>query len=161
MHTRRGRSPKVVPWAQRRAQYLARFIPEPLLASPERVAVNLAAVVLGVAALWPPPGGVADQWPTWFRVEWSLGMALAGLAGLYGTWTSYRPAERLGAGLFALCATAYAAQASYSFGITVISTVTLFGLLVVAQLLRLIRSLAASGLIARRIQKETAQRLER
>lgn len=141
------------PFAQRAALRLAKHVPEPLLAYPERVVVNLAAIIMGIAALWPPRGGVADLWPDWFAYEWSAAMVIAGLAALHGTWTGYRPSERLGAGLFAVGAAVFAVTAAVYFGFSATATATLFGLLSLAKLIRLVRSLAVSAQITTAIRE--------
>src|SRR4051794_30217883 len=109
------------PWAQRKALKLARALPTwtlPFLDNPERVCINLAAIVLGVVGVFSPPeGGVLDEWPYWLQLEWSAAITVAGVAALHGTWTGYRPSERLGAGLFTLCAVMFAIGTAFRFGI--------------------------------------------
>jgi hypothetical protein len=146
-----GDSPKKVPWAQRVAVRVSLHIPEPLLAGPERVFINLAAILMGLTAFGPPKGSVPAEWPVWFQVEWGVAMVVAGLAALHGTWTNYRPSERLGAGLFAICALVYAVTA-IDLGRRGTFVFVIFGALSVAKVVRIIRSLAASGQIATRQQ---------
>jgi presenilin-like A22 family membrane protease len=141
-----------VPRGQRIALRLSRHLPEPLLAQPERIFINVAAILLGLAALVPPPGGIADQWPYWFRLEWAGAMVLAGVAAVHGTWTGYRPTERLGAGLFSLGAAAYGLQAAITYDWGATGTVLIFVFLSLAKALRVIRSLAVTASITESIR---------
>lgn len=141
-----------MPWLQRKALQVSRYVPEPLLAQPERVFINLAAILLGVSALWPPPGSVADHWPSWFRLEWALAMVVGGAAALHGTWTGYPLTERLGAGLFACAALAFGSQAWLSFGWAGTGTTMIFVALASAKCLRIMRSLATTAIIAQSLR---------
>jgi hypothetical protein len=109
------------------------------------VFINLAALVLGVAGLIPPEGGILDSWPPWLQYLWSVSILIGGTAALQGTWTGYRPAERLGAGLFAVCALMFAVGAFVQVGVAATGTITIFTFLCVAKTLRVIRSLAVSA----------------
>lgn len=137
------------PWAQRKALKLARALPTwmlPFLDNPERVCINLAAIVLGaVGVLSPPEHGVLDEWPYWLQLEWSAAITVAGVAALHGTWTGYRPSERLGAGLFAACAVMFAIGTVFRFGAPATGTIILFAFLALAKVFRVLRSLAISA----------------
>lgn len=137
-----------MPWLHRVALRLSLRVPEPLLAQPERVFINVAAIVLGFAALWPPPDSIASVWPDWFRLEWAAAMILGGMAALHGTWTGYRLTERLGAALFACGAAVWAVQAWLLFGLAALGPVLIFAFLAAAKTLRVLRSLATSAVIA-------------
>lgn len=157
----RRRRVRMLPLAQRVAGRIAVHIPEQLLAEPERFLLNAAAVLLGVAALADPhPGTIVARWPMWFQLEWAVAMIIAGFAALHGAWTGYRPSERLGAGLYALCALAYCATAALR-GWSGIFIALIFGGIAVAKALRVIRSLAASGTMVRYLYREERAAKER
>lgn len=79
------------------AQRIAGLLPEPLLAAPERVLLNVAVVLIAVSALWPPPGSLVDSWPRWLLFEWIGLMVIGGTFNLYAMWTGNRMTERVGA----------------------------------------------------------------
>jgi hypothetical protein len=118
----------------------------PILDNPERVCINAAALILGLVGLVSPPEhGVLDEWPYWLQLEWSASIVVAGVAALHGTWTGYRPSERLGAGLFTCCAVMFAIGTAFRFGVPATGTIVLFGFLALAKVFRIIRSLAISA----------------
>lgn len=121
---------------------VAKRLPEPLLASPERIFVNVAAILIGCAGLWPPPGSPVDAWPQVVQYEWAVSMMVGGYAALHGAWTGYRRSERLGAALFAFCAFQFAIQVVHLAGLRGLVTTTLFVLLAAAKVVRIIRSVA-------------------
>jgi hypothetical protein len=130
--TRRGR---VILW-------VVGLIPTPVLASPERVLLYLCCVFVGMAALWPPPGSLVDQWPDWAQYEWSVTMVLGGVASLVCQWTDSRFLERFGAAAVALAAVIYAWSLAAHSGLARTFTVAIFVSMGVAALIRYLRSTA-------------------
>lgn len=76
---------------------LAGHLPEPLLAAPERVLVNLAVVLIGASSLVPPPGSVIEAMPMFLRINFAFLYIIGGVCGLHGHWTDTRFTERVGA----------------------------------------------------------------
>lgn len=72
---------------QRRVDRLATLLPEPVAAAPERVLINGACFLIGLAALVAErPGSLLELWPSWIAIEWAVVMMCGGLAALVGYW---------------------------------------------------------------------------
>lgn len=72
---------------ERLIRSIAEALPRPLAAAPERVLINFACILIGVAGLVAErPGSLLTLWPWWVAVEWALVMAGGGLAALVGYW---------------------------------------------------------------------------
>lgn len=121
--------------------WLVDLIPDPVLASPERVLMSVAVLLIGISAFVPPPGSIVDLWPTWAQYEWAINMILAGSAGLATLWTGSRLQERFGA-LATMLGSGVYAFALVGHGTSRTISALIFGLLAVAGLIRYIRSTA-------------------
>lgn len=72
---------------ERAALWLSGHIPRQILAAPERVLINFACILIGLAALVAErPGSLLELWPWWIAAEWAVVMAAGGLAVLLGYW---------------------------------------------------------------------------
>lgn len=122
---------------------MAEGLPLPLLANPERIFLNAAAVLIGALALIPPPGSIIGLWPKGFAFCWSMVMIVAGLSAVHGAWTDYRRTERFGALLFAFGSFTFGASA-FVYGWRGSLVGVLFIFLAFAKVVRWVRSKAAS-----------------
>jgi hypothetical protein len=102
-------------WTERLALRALRFIPRMIADAPERVLINFAAILIGLAGLLTPisPASLLARWPHWLIIEWSLSMLFGGLAALIGLGTRRWSLERLGVSLLGL------ATAFYGFNLIV------------------------------------------
>lgn len=123
-------------------QRLADRLPEPLLANPERVALNVAAVVIGLAAMIPPPGSSLDRMADWLATAVGALFIAGGCLSLHASWTGTRYTERVGALAYALACIIYVAQLLYQNGSSATAPAVIFGGVAVAKLLRWVRSVA-------------------
>lgn len=122
---------------------IADRLPEPLLASPERVLLNVAAVVIGAASYWPPAGSViATEWYDEVRWSWGGIMVLAGLFSLHGMFSDDPVTERTGALALMVGSWMYATTLAVVTGWGGIVPILIFYGIGVAKLIRLIRSTA-------------------
>jgi uncharacterized membrane protein HdeD (DUF308 family) len=72
-------------------------LPFPLAKTPERVLINLACSMLGLAALLRVrPDSILATFPWWVAYEWGAFMFLGGIFALYGYWRERMSIERLG-----------------------------------------------------------------
>ncbi len=139
---------------ERVALWMAAHIPLPILASPERVLINFACIVLGVAALASErPDSLLALWPWWIAVEWALIMAGGGLAALVGYWLRqgadgskwdlWLSLERVGYLAIFLASTLYGVGALVVFGWQGLSAGIVYLGIALAKLLRLTTSTSA------------------
>ena len=83
-------------------RWAATLLPEPMAVAPERVLINGACVLIGLASLLQQqPGSLHAIWPQGAVVSWSVLMLAGGLSALLGYWNYphrnwSRPVERLG-----------------------------------------------------------------
>ena len=117
-------------------------IPTPILANPERVLLYVACVFVGLAALWPPPGSLMDQWPDWAQYEWSVTMVLGGVCSLATQWNDSRFLERFGAAAVGLAASIYAWSLALQSGLPRTFTIAIFVSMAIAAVIRYLRSTA-------------------
>lgn len=83
-----------------------RWLPLHLVATPERVILNVAFLFVGLAAIISQdPTSVLARLPAWMLLSFSVGMGAGGFLVLYGLFRRKRSAERLGylMVLFACC----------------------------------------------------------
>lgn len=98
-------------------RWLVNHIPEPILASPERVLINFACILIGSAALLGArPGSLLALWPWWISYEWALAMLIGGGCALVGFWREKRPLARLGYMLIGFSALVYGVGVIVVFG---------------------------------------------
>lgn len=76
-------------------------LPAPLAAAPERVLINCACILIGLAGLFAPaPRSLLVVWPHWVAFEWAAVMVAGGAAALLGYWHQpsprWGPVERVG-----------------------------------------------------------------
>lgn len=110
---------------ERAVLWVAGHIPQPILAAPERVLINVACVLIGATALVAErPGSLLELWPAGFPETWALTIALGGTAALVGhfagdraarhTWAT--PVERLGYLLILIASVVYGVGVFVEFG---------------------------------------------
>lgn len=122
---------------------IADRLPEPLLAAPERVFLNVAVALIGAAAFWPPVGSViTDNWYNEVRWSWGGIMVLAGLFSLHGMFRDDPVTERTGALALLVGSWMYATTLAVVNGWGGIVPILIFYGIGVAKLIRLIRSTA-------------------
>jgi len=136
---------------ERIALWLSARIPQPLLAAPERVLINVACVLIGAAALVAErPGSLLQVWPWWVAAEWAVIMASGGLAVLVGywmrqssQWALWVSLERVGYLAILLAAALYGVGVIVVFGWSGFFSGAIYLGIAAAKLIRLITSTAA------------------
>jgi len=114
-------------------------IPRPLAENPERVLVNVACVLIGIAGLASiRPGSLLALWPLWVSYAWSAVMLTGGLCGLVGYWRGKLPLQRLGMMLIAMACFTYAIALLTVFVGTGFFPAMIFIALGVAKVIRLL-----------------------
>jgi hypothetical protein len=119
---------------------LLTFLPSIVLHAPERVALKVACVIIGVISLWrpPPAGSIAAISPRHIVVEWSIGFIVGGVLTLVGMYLRRGVIERAGLAFFAFGSVWFAAAAivwGRGFAVAVI-----FSMIAAASLIRLVLS---------------------
>ena len=132
---------------------LAGLIPHPILANPERILINVACVLIGIAALWPPPDSLFAVWGPEFAIFWGTSIIVGGIAGIAGHITGYRPFDRLGALAVGGASFVFSGGLLWEFGFARISTAIIFFCLGVAKLVRLLRSISIRVAIERHLRE--------
>lgn len=123
---------------------LSSFVPYAALAQPERVALNIAFILLGMTSLLPGnASGVLASWPYLFGMCWAALMILGGAASIHSVTTGSRASERLG------CVCVIAGCLIYAYGVLEVNgwrrgglIAVLFIVLAGSKATRLLRSLA-------------------
>lgn len=141
------RGPDVIPIGRghhRWVIWVASKIPQRLLAAPDRVLINFALLLIGFQAFsMQRVGTPLGDWPNWLRVEWAIGMTLAGMLTLYGHWVRQRIPERVGNGLAIIGCLLYSAQILLDFhGQRGTVSAVIFIFIAIAKGVWLIRSIA-------------------
>jgi hypothetical protein len=131
---------------------LAEKLPEPLLAAPERVALNLAMILIGISFMWPPPGSAVDSLPDLVARGLASLFVLGGALSLHSMWTDVRYTERAGALALALACFVYAGVIIDFRGITGLATILLFIFVALSKVVRWIRSTAFEQTVRNRQQ---------
>jgi hypothetical protein len=120
-------------------KWLVRFIPEPIMAAPERVLINFACVLIGIGGLaGARPGSLLALWPRWVSLEWSVAMLIGGACALTGFWLGKRPLARLGYMLIGVASAVYAIGLAVVFGLQGLAPVLIFLGLAIAKFVRLV-----------------------
>lgn len=119
-------------------RWLVRHIPEPILASPERVFLNFACALLGAAALVSEPQQLLALWPWWAVYEWAAALFLGGVFALVGYWREKRPLARLGYLLLMMSCAIYGVAVLIVFGWDGVRTGVIFLGIAVAKFVRLL-----------------------
>jgi hypothetical protein len=124
------------------AQRLAVRLPERLLASPERVLLNVACVLIGISGLIPPEGSAVASWAPFILLNWAGVMIMGGGLSLHGTLTDSRISERVGSLAVWIGGWFYAASLCVDRGTAGTIPALIFFFLGTAAALRLLRSVA-------------------
>jgi hypothetical protein len=134
---------------ERAVNRLATLLPLKLAVAPERVLINSACVLIGVAALAVvKPGSLLALWPAWVAYAWPATMAFGGAAALIGYWNNPRrrwanSLERTGYLAILLASVVYGVGLIVVFGWQGIFSALLFFCIAFAKAVRLLVSSAA------------------
>lgn len=133
--------------------WMAKFLPQPLAAAPERVLINFACAVVGLARLVST--SQSNLWPAEVGNAWATLMFLGGLAALIGYWRGsgrQLPAsslERVGYLTIGLAALAYAVALIIEYGWSGAFVGAIFIGIAAAKAIRLVVSSAARASVLR------------
>lgn len=126
-------------WALR----MVRRLPLPLVAAPEQVVLNVAAILIGFSAVVArKPGAILFSWPPFLLVAWALAMSVGGACVLFGLFRHKTTTERLGYILVAPAAFIYAVAAVWIRGLPGLPVAFIFLALMTAKVIRLVISSA-------------------
>lgn len=130
------------------------WIPEPLLASPERIFLKFACVLIGLGVLINNYRGTIPiaQLPELVVYELGLGFILGGGAALIGIFRSKRSLERLGLAATAFASLSYALMLAILVGATSMGAILIFTGLAGAAITRLLVSSFAVNLIQQAVK---------
>jgi hypothetical protein len=112
--------------------------------APERVLVNAACVVIGVATLFGQPAGrLHGVWDDGFIITWGIVMMVGGTTALIGYWNYpyrrwSRPVERLGYLGILIAATVYGVGLIIEFGWPGLTGAVLFFGIAASKAIRLV-----------------------
>lgn len=125
--------------SERLVRWLVQRVPEPILASPERVLINFACILIGTAAfVGARPGSLLALWPRWVAYEWAFAMLLGGTFALVGFWRHRRSIARLGYLLICVASLVYGIGVLVVFGGQGVASGVIFLGIAVAKALRLV-----------------------
>lgn len=132
-------------WTEKLALWVIRIIPRPVADAPERILLNFACILIGLAGLLTPINtqSLLYQWPHWLVIEWSLSMIFGGLSALVGLSTHRWSLERLGVLLVALSTAFYGVSLLVSFWPRGILSALIFLGIATAKTVRFVVSSAA------------------
>lgn len=125
-------------------QRLATTLPRKIAEAPERVLINVAVAIIGLAALTTEsPGSLLAVWPDGFDVTWALAMTLGGGFAVVGYWNNLRhrwanSLERLGYLLILLASVVYGVGVIVAFGWQGLAAGVLYLMIAFAKLVRLL-----------------------
>lgn len=140
-------------WALR----LVRRLPLLFVAAPERIVLNAALMLVGVAGICShPPGSVLDAWPTWVLVAWCMCLIAGGASVLVGMIQGKTSVERMGYVLIAPACLIYAISVVGVRGISGLPVMLIFLGMTAAKVIRLLISSAQRDMTI-----EYGQRLDR
>ncbi len=126
---------------------LIRRLPLHMVATPERVILNVAFILVGVAGIFPPRGNVLEAMSTSILIIWATGMIFGGSAILFGLFRNRRPMERVGYLLVSISCGLYATYTLIERGLVGLPIALVFYGIALVKLLRLIISSAEREMI--------------
>ncbi len=124
-----------------------RRLPLHLIATPERVVLNVAFIFTGIAGIIPPRGQVLDAMPPSILIIWTTGMIVGGSAVLLGLFRNFRPLERVGYLLVLIACVFYAGYTVYERGLPGLPIALVFLGFAVMKVIRLIISSAEREMV--------------
>lgn len=137
------------------AERALRVLPLPLAEAPERVLVNLACVLIGIAGFTSRPGSLLDRWPGWVAYEWAGLMVVGGTMALVGYWTDRLTVERTGYIAIGACCTFYGIGLLVVFGFDGVYSAILYFAIACSKGIRLLVTSAARDALKRaRLSRE-------
>jgi CHASE2 domain-containing sensor protein len=120
------------------AAWLMRHLPRTIAVHSERVIINGAVALIGLAVLVGNHDGALNRlWP-FPLYEWAVTMLVGGVAVLIGMFRDKRSIERLGLILVAVGSLFYAGLLLYAFGSSAIFTAIIFVAIAAAKTIRLV-----------------------
>lgn len=136
--------------------WLLDHIPERVAAAPERVLINAACALIGLATLvgllvgdGPRPSSLLALWPAWLSYEWAAAMILGGACALAGYMRGRRSVERIGYMVLGAATTLFAISALIVFGWRGVFVAVLYLGIAASKLIRLLVTSAARASVLR------------
>jgi hypothetical protein len=119
---------------------LAMRLPLQVVASPERVVLNYAFILIGLVAFESSKevGGAISLWPLWIRLGWGLCMIVGGASVLFGMFRHSVTVERLGYLLIAPASVVYAVSVLSFRGWSGVPVFLIFLSVALAKVIRLV-----------------------
>lgn len=129
-------------------------LPRWILEQPERIVLNAACFVMGLAMLMPPPeNNVLATFPTMGRYVLASLLIVGAGVSLYGTYTVNRAADRLGALTLGGASLFMSLLLFGSVGLRAVLTGVIFFAIFLAKLLRFLRATAVRIRIRHHLQE--------
>lgn len=141
---------------ERLVDWLLAHLPQRVAAAPERILLNTAVALIGLAALvglavgtGPRPSSLLTLWPGWLSWEWAAAMLAGGSCALVGYLRGRRSTERFGYLLTLAAAALYGVSVLVVFEVHGIFSAVIYLGIACAKAIRLAVTSAARASIIR------------